>query len=174
MEITAIYAIAAGGILTTLLFNRTVHLLAPLRGILSVLVSKHLTYPYFLNRHRFVGSWTRADVIICVTYIAANFFCLLFAVPSSLEISYRAGKLSLVNMVFLFTAPHLGLLADILGVSLRLCRNIHRFTAWMGTLLLIIHILIVTLVDRVDFSLGVVNNIFAVIVSLSSLKAITF
>jgi hypothetical protein len=29
MEITTIYTIAAGGILTTLLFNRTVYLFAP-------------------------------------------------------------------------------------------------------------------------------------------------
>lgn len=164
MEITTIYAIAAGGIVSVFIFIRCLYLLAPLQSTVSVFVSRHLTYPYCLGRHRFAGPWTRAGVLVHISYLAVNLVCLLLSAPSVSDIGGRAGVLSVVNMTFLFTGPHLSLLADILGVSLHTCRKIHGSMAWMSVLLLAIHVVIALLIGRVAFPLRDAANLIAAIV----------
>lgn len=165
MEIPAIYAIAAGGIIFSFVLVKALYYLAPLKSIVSVLVSKYLIYPYFLGRSQFIGPWTRAGVLLHVVYLATNLFCLFFGAASDSHVGRRAGELSLVNITFLFLAPYLSLLADILGVSIRTCRKIHRSTAWMSVLLLTIHIVIAILINRTAFPARDVNNFYAIIVS---------
>lgn len=165
MEIITVYAIAAGGIFSVAILVRCLYCLAPLKSVVSILLSKHLIYPYFLARHHFVGPWTRAGVLISLLYLASNIFCLLFDVSFASDIGRRAGDLSLVNMVVLFATPHLGLLADIIGLSLHSCQKIHRAAGGMSILLLTIHIVIAILIERVGFSLKNVDNLFAAIVS---------
>lgn len=72
MEIPAIYAIAAGGIILSFVLVKALYYLAPLKSIVSVLVSKYLIYPYFLGRSQFIGPWTRAGVLLHVVYLATN------------------------------------------------------------------------------------------------------
>lgn len=94
MDVTSMYGIAAGGILLVLVFVRLLSLLLSFTSVVSVLIAKHLTYPYFLGRHRLVGPWTRASVIGHLLYAAANLLALCFQPSSVTSVGHRAGKLS--------------------------------------------------------------------------------
>lgn len=47
-----------------LLLNRLHPYVVRFMGHLSVLISKHLTYPYLLRRHQLLGPWSRAGVAL--------------------------------------------------------------------------------------------------------------
>lgn len=87
MEIPAIYAIAAGGIIFSFVLVKALYYLAPLKSIVSVLVSKYLIYLYFLGRSQVIGPWTRAGVLLYVVYLATNLFCLFFGAASDSHVS---------------------------------------------------------------------------------------
>ena len=163
MDITKVYAIAAGGALATLVLIRFLPYLIRLTCRITPLISKHLTYPYFLDRHQLFGPWTRAGVLIHLLYVLVNVFCLCFPVSSTSAAGRRAGTLSLVNMAFLFAGAHLSFVADLLGVSLRTCRRIHCAAGWVASALLIFHVLVVVF-NRADFPIHESNNLFAIIV----------
>lgn len=163
MDLITVYATAAGGIFVTLLLMRVASSLMSLTSIISVRASKHLTYPYLLNRHHIVGPWTRANVFLYLVYGVVNVFCIAFRVTSATGVGRRAGTLSLINMAFLFPTLHLGLLADILGISLKACRHIHRAVGWTATVLLSLHIVIATVVQE-KFTLHDPGNLSALIV----------
>ena len=166
MEITLGYAIALGGVLIALVL---VNLLPPLPYFalfappLLHQAFRYLTYPYLLRRHRFLGPWTHADVIIQLVYIVSNSFCLGFR-SSIAKAGLRAGSLSLINLIPLFLGPHLGFLADILGVSLSTFRHIHRSAGLMSSGLVLFHALTV-IISRTAFALRGVKNRSAVVVS---------
>ena len=122
-----------------------------------------LTNSYLVRRHRFLGPWTLADVIIQLIYIASNSFCLGFRVSGVKKAGIRAGILSLINLIPLFLGPHLGFLADILGISLSAFWRIHRFAGLMSLGLVFFHALVI--VSSTVFTLSDVKNLSAVIVS---------
>jgi len=161
MDIPQIYATAAGGfflvfVLINLLSRRV-------RERIALFVSKHLTYPYFLHRHRLLGPWTRSGALVQLIYIALSAFCLGFRVPTLSEAGLRAGNLSLANMIPLFAGPHLSFLADMLGFRLGTYRRIHRSAGLMSFALLLFHILIVA-VQRTSFSLRIPEHLYGMIV----------
>lgn len=158
------YAIAAGGSLAILVSVRIIFHLLRFTGTISVIVSKHLTYPYALNRHRLIGPWTRAGLLLHLFYAAVNSFFLCFQVSSVAHAGSRSGRLSLINMVVLFAGSPLSLFADALGVSLSACRQIHRAAAWMTSLLLLFHSIVMVVVKQRTFSLHKLDNLLAVIV----------
>ena len=172
MEITLGYAIALGGIL---LIPFIINLLPCLSYLLSFspkflqYALRYLTYPYLIQRHRLLGPWTLADLIIQLTYIAGNSFCLIFGVPDIAKAGIRAGHLSLINMIPLFLGPHLSFIADILGISLRKFRLIHRFAGLMSFGLVCLHVLAVA-VSHTDFALYGTANISAAVVMTTLLS----
>jgi hypothetical protein len=163
MEITLGYAIALGGILLIpvllpCFWYCTLFTPSFLRYALNF-----LTYPYLIRRHRFLGPWTYADIIIQLFYIAINAFCLSFRVTSDIaKAGMRAGNLSLINMIPLFLGPHLSFLADILGISLSTFRLIHRSAGLMSLGLACLHV-VFSFASHTAFSLH--SNRAAVVVS---------
>jgi hypothetical protein len=97
-------------------------------------------------------------------YITANIFCTSFHTSSISEAGLRAGTLSLINIVPLFAGPHLGFLADLLGVSINIYRRIHRSAGLMSFLLTLFHV-IVGLTSITPFVIMAGQNLFALIVS---------
>lgn len=160
MDAVNIYGIAIGGILLLLTVARLRPALSNLARVLSILMSKYLVYPYILNRHRWFGPWTCAGIIQCLVYGAVNCVVILYNVHTYDEASVRAGRLALVNMTVLFMAPHLSVLADILGISLEACQWIHRAAGWMTCALVTTHVL--TIQQDVDPKQGEI--LFAIIV----------
>ena len=137
-----------------------------------LLISKHLVHRYVLHRHRLVGPWSLAGVLLQLIYIAGNISC--FSLGGShvetqastlSRAGLRAGTLSVINLIPLFASPHLDSLADILGVTLTTVRQIHRSVGLMAVLLTVFHV-IVSVITRPSFTLSLAQNQLAVIVSV--------
>ncbi|RAK94827.1 ferric reductase family protein [Aspergillus ibericus CBS 121593] len=163
MDISAIYAITAGGVFAALVFARIISILVKWTDLFSVLVSRHLTIPYFVHRHRLWGPWSRASVILHVTYAAMNIFLILFRITSLTSAGRRAGELALINLVFPLSATHLSYLADLLGIKWRTCCRIHRATGWMTIVLVSFHIIAMIQDQQFSFSLYESQDMFTLI-----------
>ena len=163
MDGTQIYALVAAGIFSMFIL---VHFRKYLNRLVNhvFLLSRHLTYPRLVHRHRFLGPWSPAVVIMQLVYIAANVFCVTFPASSIAEIGRRAGTLAVINMVPLFAGPHLAFLGNILGTSLGTIHLIHRSAGIMTFSLSIAHVL-VKAESRPSLPLDLPQNLFAVVVS---------
>lgn len=140
MDILTIYAIAVGGIFTSLIIIRVLNVFAPWGNAMNVFIYQHLAYPYVLRRHSRLGPWTRAGVSLHLIYLAVNLLLLFFNHISMAATGRRAGTLSLLNMIFLLASWHLSNLADIFGISLRIYRRMHRAAGWMVVALVLFHV----------------------------------
>ncbi|KAE8334172.1 hypothetical protein BDV24DRAFT_170476 [Aspergillus arachidicola] len=167
MDPLSIYAITAGGIFAVLFLVRTLSLLASSGHLFSLVVSQHLTLPFIIRRHRFLGPWTRADVFLHLSYAAINVFLVSFRITSLTGAGRRAGELALVNLVFPLSTIHLAYLADLLGIKWNSCRKIHRATGWMAVALLSFHIVTVVQGQGFTFPLREQQNLYAMIAAIS-------
>lgn len=150
MDILVIYAITAGGIFASLFLLRVLTSLAEWADPAIVFISQHFTYPCFVNRHQLLGPWTRASVLFHTGYAAVNVFLVFFRVTSLASAGSRAGTLSLINLIFVLSAAHLSHLADLLGVSLRNCRRMHRAVGWIVAILATFHVMVAVLTESAD------------------------
>jgi hypothetical protein len=136
MDLPAKYSLTAGGIFSLLLLAQLIPRTAmPFKGI-SLSIPEHVIYPYALERHRSVGS-SRSTF-----GLYRGVFCLGYQAASVSKAGLRTGTLSLISMVPLFAGPHLGFLADILGLSLNSLLRIHRSAGWMSFFLALFHVFI--------------------------------
>ena len=161
MDVPQIYATAAGGFF--LVFILVKFLSRTVRERIALFTSKHLTYPYFIHRHRLLDPWTRSGILIQLIYIALNVFCLGFRVSTLPKAGLRAGNLSLANMIPLLAGPHLSFLADILGFRLGTYRRVHRSAGVMSFALLLFHVLVVAF-QRTSLSLRIPEHLYGTIV----------
>lgn len=164
IDLTEGYAIAVGGILLILVLVESLSHLGWFFRTVYLWISKHLIYPYALRRHRGIGPWSRATVLIQLAYITAKMICLSFRNPSLSEAGPRAGNLSLINLIPVFAGPHHGFLAERIGLSLSSLRRVHRSASLTSFSLALFHVL-VTVANRKSFPLSRSGNIFTVIVS---------
>ena len=174
MDVSLVYAIAIGGIFCALLVLNGLPLIARLAGYLTRLMSKYMVYRYALDRHRLLGPWSWASVLLQLIYIAGNIACLRVGlshtgvqVSTFLQAGLRAGSLAIVNLIPSCASPHLGLVADLLGLSLDTVRRIHRSAGVMTVFLVVFHV-IVAVASQPSFDLSLAPNLFAVMVSLQS------
>jgi hypothetical protein len=163
MDITSIYAVTAGGICATLFFVNIFPYVAPLASKTSTFIFKHFIFPFLLRRHSFVGPWTRGAVLVHALYIATNLFCLCFRAMSRVDAARRAGALSMINMVALFTTGNLTICTDIFRISRLIGLQIHRATGWMVASLIGLHIVLMMITQK-GFPLAKSDNLFALIV----------
>ncbi|KAK9607398.1 hypothetical protein V6Z93_000945 [Aspergillus fumigatus] len=163
MDALAIYAIVAGGIFAGLFLARTLSTLAKWSTFFSVLLARHLTLPFIVHRHRLLGPWTRASVLLLLSYAAINAFLVVFRADSLTGAGRRAGELALVNLIFPLSAIHLSNVADLLGISWSTCRKIHRATGWMATALLAVHVVVAVQDHEFSFPLSEMQNLFTII-----------
>lgn len=161
MDVPQIYATAAGGFF--LVFILVNFLSRTVRERIALFTSKHLTYPYFIHRHRLLGPWTRGGILVQLIYIALNVFCLGFRVSTLPKGGLRAGNLSLANMIPLLAGPHLSFLADILGFRLGTYRRVHRSAGVMSFALLLSNVLVVAF-QRTSLSLRIPEHLYGTIV----------
>ena len=108
--------------------------------------------------------------MIQLVYIGCTSFCLGFRASSLAMAGVRAGNLLLINLITLFLGPHLGFLADALGVSLSTFRHIHRFAGLMALGLVLFHAIVI-ITSPTPFALFYVKNLSAVVVSIQSARA---
>jgi hypothetical protein len=167
MEIPAFYAIAAGGIFLALFLIQTRHALIHWTESVSVLLSRHLTLPVLVRRHRIFGPWTRAGALLHVSYVAINIVLVFFRTESLVDSGRRAGEMALINMIFPLSAAHLSFLADLLGISWHTCRKIHRATGWLVVAMLSFHIIAELQSQTFSFPLTETRNLLTMIVCIS-------
>ena len=163
MDPPKIYAIAVGitFLVTFGTYSRVIVRLAKYGWIWAL---KYLIFANLLDRHRFLGPWTRAGVLVHVLYITVNLFCLVFRVSEVSQAGLRAGSLSLINMIPLFAGPHLSFLADLLGISITTYRNIHRSGGIASIVLGLCHI-VLSAVGGKGLSVKTRKGLFNVLVS---------
>lgn len=166
MDVPAIYAMAAGGIFLVLFLIQARSVLLNWTESFSVLLSRHLTLPVLIHRHRICGPWTRSSVFVHVIYVSANTTLVFFKTHSLTGAGRRAGELALINLIFPLSAIHLGYLADLLGTTWRTCRKIHLVTGWMAVALLSFHIVAKVQSQEFGFPLGETRNLFTMVVRL--------
>jgi hypothetical protein len=167
------YAICAGGFFFLFFAANLISLLVPAVKYVCRWASKHLTYPYLVRRHKYLGPWSRAQVLVQLVYTAANILCisfldLSFQVSTIREAGLQAGAMSVINTIPLFAGPHLSFLADCLGVSLMTVRQVHRSAAVMASALALFHV-VVAVASKPSFTLDLPQNTFAVVVRVLSL-----
>lgn len=164
MDALAIYAIATGGIFAGLILTQILSIFINWTNLLSVLVSRYLALPFVVHRHRLWGPWSRASVLLHVSYAVINIFLIFFRIESLTGAGHRAGELALVNLIFPLSATHLSYLADLLGITWRTCCRIHRATGWMAVALLSFHIIAEVQAQQFSFPLSQSQNLFTMIV----------
>ena len=165
MEVTQVYAIAAAALFLCLSIFRIRRYIQSFLKTAHLQASQHLIYPQLIYRQPYVGPWSRADVLLQLSYIAINVFCIAFKASSIRVASLRAADLTLINIIVVFAGPHLSFLADILGLSLTSFRRLHRSFGLMSCFLLSFHVF--TMIGlRVSFPLRQAENLWGVIVSL--------
>jgi hypothetical protein len=166
MEITLAFAIALGGIFLSLALFKLRHRIKQFLKAFSLWTYKHFVYPQFVRRYRYLGPWSRADILLQSIYIAANIFCLSFRVPSISKAGLRAANLSLINLIPLFSSLSFNVLTDFLGISLGTFRQFHRSAGVMSFVLLVFHV-VTAIAGQPFFSLHVPENLWGVIVSFN-------
>jgi hypothetical protein len=179
MDIIPACAIAAGGIVILFLLNRLRPFILQFVSSVLVFTSKHVTYPYLVHRHRHFGPWSRGGVTLCICSFSLLVFCISFnlsifpirfRLSTITEAASRAGTLALITLTPLLASVHHAFVADILGVSLRTIRLIHRSAGAAMSLLCLLHILL-AVASNASLSLDSPRNLFAVIVGASSQSA---
>ncbi|KAH8747833.1 hypothetical protein F5882DRAFT_265776, partial [Hyaloscypha sp. PMI_1271] len=113
-----------------------------------------------LCRYLLFGPWTLAGIIVYTTYIAANVYCLEVWKLPALKVGLRAANLALINIMPLYLGPHLSFLADLLGISLKSFRIVHRSAGIISFVLVLLHILVVIARGIGGFSLSVPENLY--------------
>ncbi|ETN44457.1 uncharacterized protein HMPREF1541_10638 [Cyphellophora europaea CBS 101466] len=169
MDLNYIYAIVVGSVFFSFMILAGMpHAVRIIRYVSSVM-SKHMVHRYTLQRHRLAGPWSRAGIVLQTTYIATNLTCIVVRVSSAKphistlpRAGLRAGQLCIVNLIVVFVASHLSLLADLLGVNLGTVRQVHRSAAVMAVVLALFHTT-VAIALRASFDLDLPENLFAVI-----------
>ena len=164
MDTVQFYAIAAGGCIALVLIIRFVAHLAKLLTSCSTWLHKHVLFPMIVRRHRFLGPWTRAQVLSQLIYLAANIFCLSFRAPNVAQVSVRAGHLSLINMMPAYFGCHLSFICDILGVPLSAYRLFHASTGTMSIVLALLHV-VIHVVPKVSPVLDGSGGLYGLVVS---------
>ena len=140
MEISQIYAIAAGSFFALLTIVNFLLCVAQKIYSCNSAIFRHVLYPFLLRRHRVIGPWTRNGALWRTFYLVANILFTVFPSLPLLKMADRAGHLSLINMMPLFFGPHLSFLADTLGVSLQTYHRLHGASAAMTIILLGTHV----------------------------------
>jgi hypothetical protein len=167
MDTIAVYALMIGSIWTIFLFINLLPYLTQIRERICLLAAFHLTYPYLIHRHRFLGPWNRANCLLQVLYLATNVLCLGFQASSIYESGSRAGTLALLNILPSFIGPNLSFSADIFGISLRTYQKLHYLTGITSVLLICFHILI-AFFHHDSFSFSVWKDRYGFVVCVST------
>lgn len=164
MEITLAFGIAVGGVFLSLTLFMLRHHIRQFMEAFLLWTNKHFVYPQLLRRHRYLGPWSRADVLLQSVYFAVIVFCLRYKVSSISKAGLRAANLSLINLVPLLSGPSFNVLADLLDISLSMFRRLHRLAEVMSFVLLIFHV-VTAVASQDSFPLHILENLWGVIVS---------
>jgi hypothetical protein len=140
MDVTVWYgAILAAGFALWVVYRLTRWLLGSAAMLLTYFLLRHLVYPNTLGSSARIGGLTRLELLLVGICLVTNALCMGLGVKSTTEAATRSGVLSVINLIPLFAGSRLGLVADLLGVSLRTQLLMHRFIGVLATVQGILH-----------------------------------
>lgn len=163
MNNTQLYAIGIGASFVLVALSNLSSSFRYLLERSSAWVDRYLVYPQVLGRHRYIGPWSPADVVLHCSYVAINALCMCFKADSVRTAGLRAGVLSLINAIPFFAGFDMSFMADILGIRLATYRLIHRSAGIMSAVLVLSHV-VIALASQADFALNVSGNLWGLIV----------
>lgn len=175
-ESTLLYSIAFGAFFGLLVLRQPVYIFARALcpsalqlGLSPFLVvgrylSIYLIYPTVLNRRKFIERWSCADSLLLLTYVLATGVCVVIPLPDIDQVVTRTGTLSVINLLFCFASPCLGMLADVLHISLHSCRRLHASLGTLAFILAVLHVVVGGITTR-GLNLQTPKNIFGLVVS---------
>jgi hypothetical protein len=91
--------------------------------------------------------------MVQLIYITGNICGLKFWNTIISQAGLRAGTLAVINLIPVFAGPYLSTLADLLGMSLSMFRQIHRSAGVTAVALAIFHVLVMV-ASQPSFSLN--------------------
>lgn len=100
---------------------------------------KYLLYKQIVRRHRYLGPWTAAGILLHIVYFSANGVGVLYPPLSGSALTTRSGVAALINISFLACSPNVDFLSEIFGVTPKTWRQLHRAVAWMVGPLVTLH-----------------------------------
>ncbi|KAH8691849.1 hypothetical protein BGW36DRAFT_419333 [Talaromyces proteolyticus] len=127
-------------IISICFWNR--HRLRPITDpILRLLQStwKYLLYKDVIRQNNVLGPWTAAELLVSLAYIFVNVFSVLYPRVSLIRMCKQSGTVAFINTIFLYCSHNISFVADVLGVTPRVWRRLHRTVAWMVGVLTTIH-----------------------------------
>lgn len=160
MDGPLIYLCTLSGISMGLMVVRIARYPRPNREIIPRRIIRHMDIPYCLDRHRFMGPWTRKDVLILLTSLAMNVAAIVFPHPKNMV--SRVANMALYNMVFICLFPNLNTHAELLGISIASSRKLHRLLASMMGGNLFLHILLALIPGDTGFSIKSARGIWGI------------
>lgn len=167
MDITEKYAITIWGVFLFLLLANFRRLLRLCTQAFLLLITR-LSYVRILRRFKHIGPWHINTIFLLAFFFGGNvyltFFNGFFKLVSVKETSARAANLSLINLVPVIAGPSQSFLASLFGLSLRSFQKIHRSLALLSLFLVLVHVAAV-IVSQGTFSLRIVRNVWALVVS---------
>jgi hypothetical protein len=104
MNVLLIYAIVGGGCFLALFLIQTRTTMIGWIESCSVLISRHLTLPALVYRHRIWGLWSPLNVLIYSAYTVGNIIVVFFYTHPVAQAGRRAGELALINLIFPLSA----------------------------------------------------------------------
>ncbi|KAF1733552.1 Ferric/cupric reductase transmembrane component 2 [Beauveria bassiana] len=150
-EITLLYSVVCGALLCLLALRLPVYrftqaycplalknMLLPV-DTMGRVVADYFVYPTVVRGGKCLDRWSRSDILLLLAYVGVTISCIVAPHPSMDQAFLRSGTLSVVNFIFCFAGPYLGLLADILGLSLRSCRRLHASAGAIAVALAVFH-----------------------------------
>ena len=173
---TLVYAACLGGLLFLLVLFPLLRSVCPLALQLPILYvtryispffARHLTHRTLIRRRKFMSRWSWTKALVVLFYFGVNILCLFLRFPGADQVGLRAGTLSLINMMILYTSPHLSFISDALGMSLDTYRHVHSSAGLMSFVLAAFHATMGTL-NQGALSLQVPRDLFALIVRIAS------
>lgn len=115
------YAILYGSLLALLVFHR-LSLLFQLSG-LRIWLRHHLLQPFLF------ANVTRSQALLLFIYVILDVLVLVFPTQGQIELGWRAGLVSTLNLVPLFLAGRTNPFADLIGLPLH---TYHFWHFWVG------------------------------------------
>lgn len=143
MEVSSVYAIVIGGLISLFLIRQTLLLINKMTRSVRVRswVFRHMDVNV-VDRHRFSPPVSRLALLALILYWGGTAICNTLGVSSLDEASIRAAAITAFNMIPMLMGDRLAFVADVLDLSQKTHRAIHHSIGSMTVLQMSLHVVL--------------------------------
>ena len=165
MKIIQIYIIVMIKFFFVFMIKSFLHVLMIYSIKIRVFLLKHFFYFNFIHRHSLLGPLKRIHAFVQLIYVVINVFFLSFQASFISKADIRVEIFFLINMISIFVDSHFNFLSNLIEVTLKIHRRLHRSANIMSFVLMLFHVLILVF-DRMSFSFDDSANLYFIIVNI--------